>query len=255
MINNIRFTGYKLNDFNYFYRCFVKIRHIFFIAAFLSITGWGPFSFLFNNNNEPYGTRQWLDEEIKIIHSQAGNLDTDVLRLGLKAYLKARERGLDHRQLLTIIDYSKPSSERRLWVINVRNSSVLYNTWVSHGKNSGQTYATSFSNQPGSLQSSYGVFLTTDEPYIGDNGYSLRLVGLEPGINDNAYRRAIVVHGAWYANPDVLNEYGQLGRSWGCPAVSNKLAKPLIDTIKQRTVVFAYADKWSWIRNSPYLNG
>jgi hypothetical protein len=225
------------------------------LFAFLSITGWGPFSFLFHSNKETFGTQAWVNEEARIINSQAGNLDSDVLKLGLKAFIRAREHGLDNKQLLTIIDYSKPSTERRLWVIDVKNASVLYNTWVSHGKNSGSNYATSSSNQPGSLQSSYGVFMTTSEPYVGENGYSLRLVGLEPGINDNAYRRAIVVHGAWYADQDVVKKYGQLGRSWGCPAISDKLAKPLIDTIKERTLVFAYADNRSWIRNSPYLNG
>lgn len=234
----------------------MKIRHIFYLIAFLSISGWGPFSYIFGErNNEPFGTRNWLNKEVQIIQPQANNIDSQVLRLALKAYLKAREEGLDRKQLLTIIDYSKPSSDRRLWVIDVRRARVLYNTWVSHGKNSGATYATSFSNKPGSLQSSYGVFVTTAEPYVGDNGYSLRLVGLEPGVNDNAYKRAIVVHGAWYADHDVVRKYGQLGRSWGCPAVSERLAKPLIDTIKEKTIVFAYADNRRWIRNSPYLNG
>lgn len=234
----------------------MKIRHILYLLAFLSITGWGPFSFLFGyTNNESFATKAWLDEETRIIQSQAHNIDPDVLRLALKAFTKAREEGLDTKQFLTVIDYTKPSTERRLWVINMRKSTVVYNTWVSHGKNSGQAYATSFSNQPGSLQSSYGVFMTTAEPYFGDNGYSLRLVGLEPGINDNAFRRAIVIHGAWYADSGVVKRYGQLGRSWGCPAVSEELAKPLIDTIKEHTLVFAYTDNRSWIRNSPFLNG
>lgn len=234
----------------------MKTRYVLYLLAFLSITGFGPFSFLFGErNHESYGTKAWLSKESTIISAQAHNLDPGVLRLALKAFLKVRERGLDEKQLLTIIDYSKPSSDKRLWVIDIKHASILYNTWVTHGKNSGDVYATSFSNRPGSLQSSYGVFLTTEEPYVGENGYSLRLVGLEPGINDNAYRRAIVVHGAWYADRSVVRKYGQLGRSWGCPAVSDSLAKPLIDTIKERTVLFAYADNHSWIRHSPYLNG
>lgn len=233
----------------------MKLKHILYLLAFLSITGWGPFDFFTSSNDLPIETQAWLDKESKIISSKASNLDPKVLKLALKAYVKAHEKGINHKPLLTIIDYSKPSDERRLWVINVKRGSVLYNTWVSHGKNSGENYATSFSNRPGSLQSSYGVFLTSEEPYMGQHGYSLRLIGLEPGINDNAYRRAIVFHGAWYAEPDVAREYGQLGRSWGCPAISEHLAKPIINTIKEKTLVFAYTNNRRWIRNSPYLNG
>ncbi len=233
----------------------MKIKHLLYFFAFLSISGWGPFSFLFNDNNQSFGSSSWIEREAQIIAAKADNLDPKVLKLALKAFVTARQQGLDHKQLLTIIDYSKPSDERRLWVINVKKASVLYNTWVAHGKNSGGAYSTSFSNRPGSLQSSYGVFLTNQSPYIGENGYSLRLTGLEPGINDNAYSRAIVFHGAWYADPDVVKQYGQLGRSWGCPAVKVDVAKPLIDTIKEKTIVFAYTNNRSWIRNSPYLNG
>jgi L,D-transpeptidase-like protein len=157
--------------------------------------------------------------------------------------------------LLTIIDYSKISSEKRLWVIDLNREKVLFNTWVSHGKNSGSLSATSFSNQPGSLKSSIGVFLTDTTPYMGGNGYSLRLKGLERGINDNAYRRDIVVHGAWYVAPDVARRYGQIGRSWGCPAVSEKLAHPIIDTIKNRTLVFVYSHDRYWLNRSTFLTG
>lgn len=234
----------------------MRIKYIIYLIVFISITGFGPFSFLFHSkNDQPFGTKTWMDKEIGIIISQADNLDPDILKLALKAYVKAYHHGLVNKPYLTVIDYSKPSSERRLWVIDIKRDYVVYNTWVTHGKNSGKNYATSFSNRPGSLQSSYGVFLTTDQPYTGDNGYSLRLVGLEPGINDNAYKRDIVIHGAWYAEPSVARKYGQLGRSWGCPAVSDRLAKPLINTIKQQTIVFAYADKRNWLRHSSYLNG
>jgi hypothetical protein len=235
----------------------MKIKKLILYAfILLCIAGWGPFSFLFQEHNkEPFGTQAWINKEIELISKQANNIDPHVLKLALKAYIKAREQGIDNKKLLTVIDYSKPSSVRRLWVIDLKSDSVLYNTWVSHGKNSGRVYTTSFSNKLGSLQSSYGVFLTTDDPYVGDNGYSLRLVGLEPGINDNAYKRDIVFHGAWYVNPDIVKKYGQLGRSWGCPAVSDHLAKPLIDTIKEKTLVFAYTNDHRWIQNSPYLNG
>ena len=233
----------------------MKIRYILFFVALLGIVGWGPFSFFFSSNNEPLGTQAWLNKEIKIIRSQAENIDPDVLRLSLIAYRKARQQGLADKQILTIIDYRKPSSDRRLWVVDVRNGKVLFNTWVSHGKNSGKERATSFSNQPGSLKSSIGVFRTTEKPYFGSNGYSLRLVGLEQGINHNAYKRAIVVHGAWYVDPGVVRKYGQLGRSWGCPAVSESLARPLINTIKENTLVFVYSDDRKWLNNSSFLAG
>lgn len=231
------------------------IRYIAFFVTFLSIVGWGPFSSFSNNANDSgIGSAAWIAQESAIIHSQADNIDLDVLKLSLKAYVRVRQKGYDEKGLMTIIDYSKPSSERRLWVINVRTGKVLFNTWVTHGKNSGEARSTSFSNQPGSLKSSFGVFVTDEQPYEGNNGYSLRLMGLESGVNDNAYKRDIVIHGAWYAKPDVARQYGQLGRSWGCPAVDEKLAKPLINTIKDNTLVFAYYPDHKWLWTSPFLS-
>lgn len=219
----------------------------------LGIVGWGPFFSTQPTLDEPIGSPHvWINHQVKIIDAQASNLDPAVLKLSLAAYLKARQQGLDNKQLLTIIDYSKPSTERRLWVVDLKNEKVLFNTWVSHGKNSGKVQAKSFSNQPGSLKSSIGVFLT-DEPYIGGEGYSLRIVGLEQGINDNAYRRDIVFHGAWYVDPNVIKKYGVLGRSWGCPAVSEDTVKPLINTIKDKTLVFMYYPDRHWLENSTFL--
>ena len=123
---------------------------------------------------------------------------------------------------------------------------------MSHGKNSGGNNSSYFSNSAQSLKSSIGVFVT-EESYIGKNGYSLRLRGLEQGVNDNAYRRAIVIHGAWYVNPDTIQRYGLIGRSWGCPAVSAYLAKPLINTIKENSVIFAYYPDRNWLLNSRFL--
>lgn len=232
----------------------LKLTYTLFFIALLGIVGWGPFSFFLPINSEKLGSQAWLDKETSIIQSQASNIDPKVLRKSLLAYQKARSQGLIDKDILTIIDYSRASKERRLWVVDLSKGKVLFNTWVSHGKNSGNSTATSFSNQPGSLKSSPGVFVT-EKPYIGNNGYSLRLIGLERGINHNAYKRAIVMHGAWYVNQDVIKKYGQLGRSWGCPAVSEKLAKPLINTIKERTLVFVYSDDRKWLNNSSYLAG
>jgi hypothetical protein len=176
-----------------------------------------------------------------------------VLKVGLIAYVNAQDKGITSSQLLTIIDYSKPSIERRLWVIDLKKTKVLFNTWVSHGKNSGKINPTSFSNQIGSLKSSIGVFQTTGAPYFGMYGYSLRLIGLENGINDKALERYIVFHGASYVHPDVIKKYGVLGRSWGCPAVSEETVRPLINTIKDKSLVVMYYPDRNWINNSSFL--
>lgn len=231
-----------------------KVQYLF-LFAMLGILGFEwPFSSYEMPNPEIMGSNSWVEKEINIIKAQAANIDTKVLRLSLNAYLKVRKKGLDSKQLLTVIDYSKPSTEKRLWVFDLKRGRTLFNTWVSHGKNSGGVNAESFSNSPGSLKSSIGVFVTDSDPYLGGNGYSLRLRGLEEGINSNAYQRDIVVHGAWYVNADTIRRYGAIGRSWGCPAVSNTMAKPLIDTIKENTVLFAYYPDRKWLSRSHFLS-
>lgn len=233
----------------------MKMKHLLFAFAFFGIVGWGPFGFVGSSNNEYFGSNAWMQKELSIISSQARNFDPTVIKFALKAYVKARKQGLDSKQLLTIVDYDKSSSDRRLLVVDLRRDRVLFNTWVTHGRNSGKLNATSFSNQRGSLKSSLGVFLTTREPYMGENGYSLRVQGLEPGINDNAFNRDIVFHGAWYAEPNVARQYGALGRSWGCFAVGEDVIKPLINTIKDNTLVVAYYPDRHWLRSSSYLAG
>jgi hypothetical protein len=190
---------------------------------------------------------------MSILKSQAHNIDDSVLRLSLIAYAKAQQNGYTKKPLLTVIDYSKPSTQKRLWVFDLNRNRTLFNTWVAHGKNSGDVNATSFSNHPGSLKSSLGVF-QTEETYFGKNGYSLRLKGLERGVNDYAYARAIVIHGAPYASPANIKSRGRLGRSWGCPAVSSQLAKPLINTIKDHSIVFAYYPDRKWLSHSSFLS-
>lgn len=232
-----------------------KILTVLFLSSLLGTLGFSwPFYWVFSDpNRETFGTKLWLDKEVRIIRGQASNIDPQVLRLSLTAYLKARQKGLDNKQMLTVIDYSKPSYEKRLWVFDLKHGRTLFNTWVSHGKNSGDAMARSFSNSPGSLKSSIGVFVTDTDPYQGGNGYSLRMHGLEHGINHNAYNRDIVFHGAWYVNPDTIKRYGAVGRSWGCPAVSDRLAKTIINTIREKTLVFAYYPDKNWLRHSKFL--
>ncbi len=230
-----------------------KIYSLIIILSFCSLGFSFPFSWIFTPNNpETFGSVQWIQKETAILKSQANNISNHVLYLSLRAYVNARKHGYDNKQLLTVIDYSKPSNKRRLWVFDMKNHRTLFNTWVSHGKNSGNITATSFSNNPGSLKSSIGVFITAS-PYIGGNGYSLRLNGLEHGINNNAYRRDIVIHGARYVSSDTIKRNGQAGRSWGCPAVSLELATPIINTIKDNTVVFAYYPDPKWLLHSRFL--
>lgn len=143
------------------------------------------------------------------------------------------------REVLTLIDFSLPSTTPRLYVFDMKALKLLFKSEVAHGRNSGDNYATSFSNKPGSYKSSLGFFLTGNT-YQGKNGYSLKLKGLERGINDNAEARAIVVHGAKYANPTVCKR-GRLGRSLGCPALPEAMNKPIIDAIKGGSVLYIYA--------------
>ncbi len=144
------------------------------------------------------------------------------------------------KNIITIIDYGKPSSSQRFWVIDIDRRKLLYATYVSHGTNSGHLYARHFSNKVNSRQTSLGVYLTAED-YHGKFGYSLRLDGLSKGLNDNARRRAIVIHGASYADPEVISKTGQLGRSWGCPALPIHLASNIIEIIKDGTYIYAYS--------------
>lgn len=156
------------------------------------------------------------------------------------------------RDILTLIDFSKPSTEERLYVFDMKKHRLLFSSVVSHGKNSGNNYATSFSNEYGSYKSSLGFYLT-ESTYQGKNGYSLILNGLEKGINDRARERAIVVHGAAYADPSVVARGGRLGRSFGCPALPPKLSRPIIDAIKGGSVMYIYADASDYLAHSTIL--
>ncbi len=148
-----------------------------------------------------------------------------------------RNRG--YKNVFSIIDYTIPSSKERFWVIDMDKRKVEYATHVSHGINSGSLHARYFSNIVNSRQTSVGVFLA-NETYEGIHGYSLRLDGLSGGLNDNARERAIVVHGAEYADPKVIDKVGQLGTSWGCPALPSNLSTQIINKIKEGTYIYAF---------------
>lgn len=186
----------------------------------------------------------------------APKADRRVLQLAahaMRCALQRPELGVSSERL-SVIDYSRPSTEPRMWVFDLARQRLLFEEWVAHGRNSGENRTEHFSNRDGSFMSSIGAF-TAQETYMGGNGYSLRLAGLEPGFNDRARERAIVIHGAPYVNPSTAQLQGRLGRSLGCPAVRLSVAKPLIDALRGGTMVFAYYPDKDWLKHSQLLGG
>lgn len=171
-----------------------------------------------------------------------------------KGFVKLKEQGVIlNDSIVSIIDFSLPSSEKRFYILDLKNYRVLFNTYVAHGRNSGKERINSFSNKPRSYKSSPGFYKTLDT-YFGSNGFSLKLQGLERGINDNAFKRAIIIHGAPYVNPDFIKTRGYIGRSEGCPAVMQTEAVPIINTIKNGTCLFIYNPQKSYQQQSSILN-
>lgn len=178
-----------------------------------------------------------------------GKLKFEAFEIAMAGY---ENLSLRNRDIITVIDFTLPSTDKRLYVIDLKNKKLLFHSIVSHGRNSGEKYATSFSNRHGSYQSSLG-FYVTEHTYQGGNGYSLVLNGLEKGINDQAKPRAVVIHGADYASQRIIEATGRLGRSYGCPALPRELAKPIINTIKDGTMLFIYADNAEYMASSSIL--
>lgn len=167
----------------------------------------------------------------------------DLLEHAIRAYQRLEAANRIHNRVLTVIDYSMRSSERRLWVLDPRSLRVLYHDFVAHGRGSAAPddpdRAVRFGNEPESHRSSIGLFLTGDT-YTGKHGESLELVGLEPGVNDRALERRIVIHPADYASASFRAQSGgRLGRSFGCPALDPAVARPIIDTIRGGSVLYA----------------
>lgn len=171
----------------------------------------------------------------------------------ITGYNKLMSEGKIKNEILTIVDFSLPSTEKRMWVLNMTNNKVLYNTLVAHGKNTGEDMATEFSNIENSFQSSLGFYVTA-ETYYGKNGLSLFIDGQEKGFNSNARQRYVVVHGADYATPEFIERNGRLGRSLGCPAVPMNISKEIINTIKGNSALFIYHTNEEYAKKSTYLN-
>jgi len=184
------------------------------------------------------------------------SLQLDSLGLSFEAYHKAVTGFLNmvisgdihNPGVLSIIDFSRPSTDKRLFVLNMYDGSLLFNTLVAHGRNSGKLLATRFSNRVNSFMSSLGFYLTGD-PFIGQHGYSLQLEGIEKGWNDNASHRRIIMHPADYVSEEHIRQWGYLGRSEGCPAIPEELDRPIIDSIRGGSCLFIYSS------NNKYLQG
>ena len=174
------------------------------------------------------------------LHLNISGLSYQAYEFAKKGFDKLMEEGrLLNDSIVSIIDFSQPSIQKRLFIIDLKNYKVLFNTLVAHGRNTGRELATSFSNKASSYMSSPGFYITGNT-YEGKNGYSLKLEGLEEGINDNAFERGIVVHGAAYVSQDLANAQGYIGRSQGCPAVPVSVSERIINTIKEGSCLFIY---------------
>lgn len=184
------------------------------------------------------------EEEIDSIYHNltANNFELPKLESfaqAMKGYQQLKKQGVIKKDILTLIDFSLSANTKRLWVIDLTTQQILFHSLVAHGKNTGEEFANSFSNRNESNQSSLG-FYSTGEVYRGKHGISLKLDGLEKGINHNARARAIVLHGATYVSESFIRNHKRLGRSLGCPAVPNELTLPIINTIKENSLLFIY---------------
>ena len=181
-------------------------------------------------------------------------LSKDIFSLAIKGLKKLEAEGkLNNPNIITIADYSQSSSKKRLYVIDLKIGKLLFNTYVAHGRNTGEEFAKSFSNEEGSLKSSLGFYIT-EHPIVGSHtGYALMINGVEKGINDNAAKRAIIIHSADYATETFIKKHGRLGRSFGCPVLPPDMNKPIIESIKGGTCLFIYHSDNQYISGSSLL--
>lgn len=217
-----------------------------------------PVNLLSNNKviniTESDAAANAIEAEYDSLHLDNMGLSKTAFTYAMKGFNYLLQQGkVAKDNIISIVDFSQPSSRKRLFVIDLNNFRVLYNTYVAHGVNSGKEYANQFSNTPESNKSSLG-FYETKNTYLGGNGYSLRLAGLERGINDNAEKRDIVIHGAGYVDEALIRSQGYIGRSWGCPALPEKLHKPIIDKIKNGSCLFIYSENNAYLKKSKIIN-
>jgi hypothetical protein len=172
-----------------------------------------------------------------------------------RGYHNMLKKGLIRKKsVLSICDFSQSSRTRRMYVIDVEHKKLLYRTYVAHGQNSGDEFATTFSNDEDSYKSSLG-FYVTQRTYIGRNGLSLRLSGVDPGYNDMAFKRRIVLHGSTYVSDKYMQAYGTLGTSLGCPAIPSSVSGKIIRIVKDGSCLFIYHPTQQYLDGSAIING
>lgn len=186
------------------------------------------------------------------LHLQELGLSETAFNLAVKGWEKLRTQGEVSKNLISICDFTQSSKNKRLYVIDMGTGQLLFNTLVAHGKNTGEEFAQSFSNENSSNKSSLG-FYVTKETYEGQHGLSLKLTGEEPGFNDHAEERSIVMHGADYVCESFIAQCGRLGRSFGCPSVPVEMRDEIINTIKDGTCLFVYYPDTKYLTASKLL--
>jgi hypothetical protein len=216
--------------------------------AFLALVIW---SFVVIQAKSPLPFLSWA-EALKVydkLQLKKIGLDKNVFEKALKGFEKLYAQGKVTSEILSVCDFTKSSTEKRLFIIDLAKREVLFNSLVAHGKNTGEEFASKFSNEPASYQSSLG-FYVTGETYFGKHGLSLKLDGVEKGFNDNAEKRAIVMHGADYVSENFIAAQGRLGRSFGCPSVPVELHEPIINTLKGGSCLFIYYPDKNYLAKS-----
>lgn len=232
---------------------FISLLSLFFISG-LKVFSKNPStrSSVFKINTPSFSRLSSLYSKLNL---DITGLSREAFMYAMAGYEKLHQAGkINNDKIITIIDFTKASSKKRLFVIDLEKEVLLFNTYVAHGQNSGTTYATRFSNIPESLQSSLG-FYQTSGTYFGKHGYSMQLIGLENGINNKANERAIVMHGAEYVSEQLIRSQGYIGRSWGCPAIPEKYTKPIINAIKNGSCLFIYAQDKNYLKRSKLIVG
>ncbi len=238
-----------LNEIGLFVEVVFRMKYRAFLFLFFASTS---VAVAIDGEKDESPTRS-LYEFYELFDKSSPLPDFDLFKLALTGHLNLREKEkLGAKDIVTIIDFRKPSTQKRLWVIDLASKTVLFHTLVAHGRNTGDLYAEKFSNTPNSNSSSIG-FYVTDQTYLGKHGLSLYLDGQEKSFNEKARERAIVMHGADYVSGDFIKKHGRLGRSLGCPSVSMGIHKQIIDTIKDRTSLLIFYPDRKYLAESELL--
>ncbi|GGH06604.1 murein L,D-transpeptidase catalytic domain family protein [Mucilaginibacter phyllosphaerae] len=211
----------------------------------ISVISWKPTSAIKTNKNiaKTFGAKEFFAQYVSNIYTAANlqqtGMDAAVFQKAVTGYLnlKLANKLAPNSNVITVVDFTRSSREKRMWIIDLFNKTLLLNTWVAHGQGSGDDMASRFSNNNESHQSSLGFYLAS-EVYMGKHGRSLKLDGLDAGINSAARARGIVIHAANYVCQNTINQTGRLGRSFGCPAVSPEVSDRVINTIKGGSMLY-----------------